>query len=329
MCFLHTFNRIVIKKGGARRKKLANRGEVWYNRERKEAFILKKGVIFALITAVLFATLEPVSKQIAGEVSPFAITFWRFFIGSFVLLPPALSKLRCEKIRITGRDIAVTAALGVLFICISMSALQLAVKTADAPSLIAIIFSANSVFTIVFAVMLLGEKLTRNKLLALLFGVVGVLLCVDFSSGTNLSSVALALLAAVSFSLYTALSQRFNQKLGGVVQTALVFLFGSIVLFAVLCLTGETLFPAISGQTLGIMLYLGLFVTGVGYAAYFHAIHKGGPIMASLAFFIKPILTPFVSWFVNGIVPDITVFFAVLCIVLASIFAVQKRKEGM
>ncbi|MBE7062847.1 MAG: DMT family transporter [Ruminococcaceae bacterium] len=287
---------------------------------------MKKGVLYALITAVLFVTLEPVSKLIAGEINPYAITFWRFFIGSFILIPPAVSKLRRENIKITARDVGITTALGVLFICISMVALQLAVKIADAPSLIAIIFSSNSVFTIVFAVFIIGEKLTKNKALALLFGILGVVFCADFSSGTNLSSVALALFAALAFSLYTALSQRFNKKLGGVIQTAMVFLLGSVVLFIALLFMGVDVFPAIGGNSLAILLYLGFLVTGAGYASYFLAIEKGGAIMASLAFFIKPILTPFVTFFINGIVPDIKVFLAVLCIVAASYFAVYRKK---
>ncbi len=286
---------------------------------------MKKGVSFVLLTAVLFVTLEPVSKLIAGEINPYAITFWRFFIGSFILIPPALSKIKKEKIKITAKDIAVVAALGILFICISMVTLQISVKMADAPSLIAIIFSSNAVFTLLFAILILGEKLTKNKALALLFGIVGVLLCADVSSGTNLSSVALALFAALSFSLYTVLSQKYNKKLGGIIQTALVFLFGSIVLFLALLVIGMDVFPAVSGKSLGILLFLGFLVTGVGYASYFRAIERGGAIMASLAFFIKPILTPFVTLVINGIVPDVKVFLAVLCIVVASFFAMGRR----
>ena len=39
---------------------------------------MKKGIVYALITAILFVTLEPVSKLIANDVTPYAITFWRF-----------------------------------------------------------------------------------------------------------------------------------------------------------------------------------------------------------------------------------------------------------
>ena len=288
---------------------------------------MKKGIIYALITAILFVTLEPVSKLIANDVTPYAITFWRFLIGSFILLPPAIIKIKKQKIHITLKDIGLMTLLGILFICISMVTLQVAVKQADAPSLIAIIFSSNSVFTIIFAVLLVKEeKLNLNKTIALILGVAGVLFCADFSSGTNLGSVALAVFAALSFSLYTALSQKYMKKLGGIIQTAGVFLSGSIILLIVLLIGGVDVSPSFETNNLLILLYLGLFVTGVGYASYFLAIEKGGAIMASLAFFIKPILTPFVTFFINGIVPDVKVFLAVACIMAASYFAVYRKK---
>ena len=287
---------------------------------------MKKGIAYALITAVLFVTLEPVSKLIAEDVTPYAITFWRFFIGSFILIPPAVIKIRKSKLRITLRDVILCVLLGILFICVSMLTLQLAVKKADAPSLIAILFSSNSLFTILFAIFILKEKLTRYKALALALGVVGVLFCTDFTQGTNLESVALALFAAVSFSLYTVLGKRFSGHLGGIVQSAIVFLTGSLVLLVMLLVGGTPLLPPLQADTLGILIYLGLAVTGVGYACYFMAIDKGGAIMASIAFFIKPILTPFVTLVINHIVPDWRVFAAVACIMAASYFAVYKKK---
>ncbi len=286
---------------------------------------MKKGILFALITAVLFVTLEPVSKLIASEVNPYAITFWRFVIGSLILLPPATVKIKKEKIHISLKDFGIMTALGILFICISMTTLQIGVQKADSPSLIAIIFSSNSIFTILFAVIILKEKLTRNKVIALILGVVGVLACADFSSGTSLESVLYGVFAALSFSLYTVLTQKFTKKFGGIVQTGIVFLVGSLVLLVALLIVGVDVMPSFSAENISILCYLGFLVTGIGYACYFKAIEKGGAIMASLAFFIKPILTPFVTLIINGIMPDLKEFGAVACIVIASYFAAYKK----
>ena len=286
---------------------------------------MKNGFIYALITAVLFVTLEPVSKLIASDVNPYAITFWRFFIGSFILLPPAIIKIKKEKLHIGLKDFSIMTLLGILFICISMIALQVGVKKADSPSIIAIIFSSNSIFTILFAMLILREKPNRNKIIALILGFIGVITCADLSAGTNLESVLYGVFAALTFSLYTVLNQKFTKKFGGIIQTTLVFLMGSIILFiALIALRIDITFTPVP-NTLVILLYLGFLVTGVGYACYFKAIEKGGPIMASLAFFIKPILTPFVTLIINGIMPDLKVFIAVAFVALASYFATYKK----
>ena len=56
-------------------------------------------LIYVIITALVFTTLEPVSKLIAEQVNPFAITFWRCMIGALVLIPFAFIKIKKEKIQ--------------------------------------------------------------------------------------------------------------------------------------------------------------------------------------------------------------------------------------
>ncbi len=284
------------------------------------------GLLYALITAVVFTTLEPVSKLIAEEVNPYSITLWRFLIGSLMLLPFAIRKIRKEQIKIGLKDIGILTLLGTLCICFSMVMLQLAVKKADAPSLIAIIFSANSVFTILFAILILKEKLTKQKLLAVILCAIGVIICADFSSGTNLLSVLLAVASALSFSLYTVLSKKFMKRLGGIIQTSISFFMGSLVLLLILLILKVDMIPSLTAHNITVLCYLGVIVTGIGYWAYFTAMEKGGAMTASFAFFIKPILTPFATFFINGIVPGVKVFAALVFIVSGSFLSTFRKK---
>lgn len=286
---------------------------------------MQKSIIYSIITALVFTTLEPVSKLIAEQVNPYAITFWRCMIGALVLLPFAVRKIRKEKIKIGIKDIGMLCLLGALLICVSLVVLQIAVKKADSPSLIAIIFSSNSVLTILFAMILLKEKMTKRKCIAVILCVIGVLVCADFGSGTNLISVVYAVIAALSLSFYTVLSKKYMKKIGGVIHTALSFFFGSLVLLVVLLVAGVEIIPTFTTQNISLLVYLGIVVTGIGYWAYNMAIEKGGAMIASLAFFIKPILTPFATFLINGIVPDAKVFAALVLIVCGSYFATYKK----
>lgn len=290
--------------------------------------MMKKGFLYSLLTALLFVTLEPVSKLIAGDISPFAITFWRFAIGSLILLPFAVGKIKKGALKVSGKDLLTCTLLGILFICISMVSLQVAVKESANPSLIAIIFSSNSVFSLIFAIFFSKEKITKNKFLALVFCVTGLLFCVSLKGDAGIFSVLLSLFASLSFSLYTALSQKFMTRLGGAEQTCLVFLLGSGVLFIVLLFTGADLVPTFDAGNVSTLAYLGLLVTGVGYYAYFKAIEKGGAIMGSLAFFIKPVLTPFVALIINKTPLSWNVFAAVLFVMIGSLFAILEKRTA-
>ena len=288
---------------------------------------MKNGLIFTIITASLFITLEPVSKLIADAVNPYAITFLRFFISALVFAPFSIAKIKKDKLKISFKDIGICAMLGIIFICISMVLLQIGVKKADSPALISIIFSSNSMFTVLFTALILKEKITKRKLLAVIICTTGVVICADFSSGSNVQSVLFGLTAAVVFSIYTVLCKKYMTSLGGIVQAGISFLIGSVVLFVVLLASGIETFSAVSQSNILHLLYLGIAVTGIGYLCYFKAIEKGGTIMASLAFFIKPVITPFATFFINGIQPEGKIFAAIVFVVAGSYLAVSKVKS--
>ncbi len=287
---------------------------------------MKKYLIYSIITALTFTTFEPFSKLIANDVTPYAITFWRFLIGALVLFPFALGEIRKNKLSVSAKDWAILALMGAILVAVIMTSLQSAVKIADSPAVISMVFSTNSVFTILFSSIILKDKITKNKIIAMVLCVIGLLLCTDFSSGTNLKSLGLVLFSAISFSLYTVFSKRYMKKIGGITQSAITFSAGSIVLLLVLLIAGVDVSVPMEIKPISFVVYFGIVVTGIGYWSYFKGIEKGGPIIGSLAFFIKPVLTPFVTFFVNGIVPDIKVFAALLFIVLGSYYAVYKKE---
>ncbi len=279
---------------------------------------MKQGFIFVLITALLFATLEPVSKLIAGEILPLVMTFLRFLAGGLLLLPVSISKIRKTQLKLSVRDYFCMVGLGVLNICISMVLLQYAVLKAESPALIAIIFSCNSVLTIVLAAIVLKDPITVKKIAALILCIIGILICSykSLQTATGLLSVVYAVLSAVSFSVYTVFSKKLMVRISGPVQTGISFLMGSAVLFVVLLILRVNPFEGINTGNIWHMLYLGIGVTGLGYWAYFKALEKASATAASIAFFIKPILTPFISFLIVG-TPFHTEVFVALVFVLA------------
>lgn len=262
---------------------------------------MKKAIPFVLITALCFATLEPVSGHIAQNINPSAMTAIRFIIGGIILLPFAFVAIKKHNVQINLKTLFNLFLLSILLIGASMVPLQYAVLEAKKAELstavVAIIFCCNSVFTAIFSAVILKEKISVRSWIGIALCLVGIVISSNISSGVGIVSVALALLSAITMGLYTVISKKFIKAIPGVVQNAFSFIMGGIALGVVLLVFGIPLLPT-SGDlvlNLGILAYLGIVVTGIGYAAFFKAIEFGSATMASSAFLIKPILAPFAA----------------------------------
>lgn len=294
---------------------------------------MKSGIIYVLITALCFTTHEPVTKLFASEINPYAITAIRFFIGSLILLPFSVREIIKKHIKLTVKDFLIMGGLGILSVCISMIFVQMAVDVADSPALVAIVFSSNSIITIILSVIFLGDKLTKKKIAGLCLCICGVLVSADLSRGSNMLSILLALLSAVTFSIYTVLCKKYMTKISGIIQTGLSFFIGSVALLVVLALLGIEVVGGISSSNITELLYISIVVTGVGYWAYFSAVKTGGPQNAAITFLIKPILTPVATFFINGIAPNENILIALVLVLVGAVLAsgvqMRGRKKGV
>ncbi|GHT53442.1 membrane protein [Spirochaetia bacterium] len=288
---------------------------------------MKKIFIHIILTAILFTTLEPVGKLIAEDVPPVLITAIRFLLGGLVLLLPAIYIIKREKPKITPRILLKTAALGVLQVCGAMVILQQAVRLSASPAVVAIVFSANSVFSILLARPVLKEKIGKWHAAAFALCMCGIFAGADLAGGISAASVLLAGLSAVVFSLYAVFTKKAMTDIPGAVVTCFSFLFGGGILMLAQLAAGVKVMQFINVRTLPPLLYLGIAVTGIGFWGYFKVLRLSTAFHASLVFFIKPILTPFAVWIINGLLPGVNVFIA-LALVLAGSLIAAKQPVG-
>ncbi len=260
---------------------------------------IKKAYAFVLITAFLFATMEVSCKIGAVSLDPFQLTCVRFIIGGLLLLPFALAHIRKHDIHITAKDHLALLSVGVLGVTISMSLFQLAIVLCNA-STVAVLFCSNPFFTMAFAHFLTSEKLNRRKAVVLFFALLGIISMIrpwDVQQGNSALGLALIILAALIFGLYTIAGKLSQEKMGLMAQTSFSFLYGAAVLLLLLMITGR---PVVDGlaDNVWIVIYTGIFVTGIGYYCYFKAIELADAATGSFAFFIKPVIAPIIAMIV-------------------------------
>ncbi len=247
--------------------------------------------------------MEVAAKYTGGAFNSIQLTFLRFLIGGLMLLPFAISDLKKRGHSLTAGDLGYLLFLGVISISISMTLLQVSMIGINA-NLAAIIICTNPLFTMIFAHFVADDPFTKRKAVVLLLMLIGLVIVANpaevLSGGIDPLYLGCAVVAAVTFGLYTAYGKRRIASIGGMAQNAFSFLFGCAVLLPVMLIADIPIFGGISAQTLPVLLYLGIFVTGLGYYFYMKAIELGGPSVASIAFFLKPVIAPILAFIVLG-----------------------------
>lgn len=139
---------------------------------------MKRGYLFIALATLFFSTMEIALKEVAGLFNPVQLNLTRFLIGGLVLIPFARRMLRKRGVRIDGLSLVKLAGLGFLGIVVSMTLYQLAVENTNA-SVVAVLFSCNPVFVLVFAGLILRTQILRQHVMALVLECLGILILIN------------------------------------------------------------------------------------------------------------------------------------------------------
>jgi drug/metabolite transporter (DMT)-like permease len=245
-----------------------------------------KGYILLGITILIFSTLEVVTSTLKGIINPLQLTFIRFFIGGFILLPFVIRK----KEKLNKNDLLFFLGLGALNIFISMGSLQLSIHMGKA-STAAILISSNPIFVMFFSTLFLKEKVTFDKFTCIVLGTAGISLIIykGNTGGDTVLSLTLALLASLTFGLYTVLGKLKSERLSTITMISISSILGSLLYIPVLLYFKLPLFYVPQASILKVA-YLGMFLSGIAYITYMEALKILTASKGSMVFFLKPVL---------------------------------------
>ncbi len=289
---------------------------------------MKKIVLYIMISALLFSTMEVALKIAGSDLDAFQLTLLRFIIGGLFLLPFALVRVRKKNIVIRRNDYLYMLLLGIICIPISMVFFQLGVENSNA-STAAVIFCINPMFTIFFAHFVTEEKLSRNKVISIVIGIIGIVFMIgpwNIQIGDSFLGASYSTLAAVLFGLYSALGRRTVHRLGGLPQTAISFLLGSLAMFPLMFVLNKPIISGITWGNLPVLFYVGIMVTGLGYLCYFMAMEHGDAATASIVFFIKPGLAPIIAVLILREVINLNGFLGIILVFAGSYINLREQK---
>ncbi|OFI05238.1 putative DMT superfamily transporter inner membrane protein [Clostridium acetireducens DSM 10703] len=288
---------------------------------------MKKGYLYVVITAFIFSTMEIGGKIISNEINPFQLTFLRFLIGGLFLLPFAIKEFKKRNLKLEKYDFFYFMLTGALCVIVSMGFFQLAIVYTKA-SVVAIVFSTNPMFTIPFAYFILKENLTKSTIISLVLSFIGIICILNpFNITLDIKGIIFAILAALTFSLYSVIGKMKIEKYGGIIMNCFTFLVGDIILFIGILLFKIPVISGVSSSNIIHIIYLGIVVTGLGYLFYFFAMEETSASTASIVFFIKPALAPILSLIILAENIPFNTLLGIVFILLGSFVTLKGKKN--
>jgi drug/metabolite transporter (DMT)-like permease len=226
------------------------------------------------------------------SLPPIGVAFWRCLFGALTLL--VILIWRKISLRRDGKMLALSFVVGLFNTAIPFALFAFGEHHVSS----AFAGMANAVTPIATVIALLtvfrGEKVSRNQLIGLGVGVIGVITLIGAWNGIETDSwlaVAAVVLAATCYGFGGPFIRKFIEPLGHPLEVAA---FGQIaaatILLAPFYWTGELTTAPLTAQSVGAVAVLGIFGTGIAYTLYYPLLKQVGSAVSSSVTLITPLI---------------------------------------
>lgn len=259
------------------------------------------GLLCGLAAASIWGGMYVVSKVVLEVIPPFSLVTIRLILGALTLAIVLLGK---GFPKISGKQMLQVLGVGLVGYGISLSLQFIGTKLSTAANG-SLVTSATPAFVLLFAWMILGEKITGRRLLALFLATLGVIAVIDPRSAQldpglflgNLSLIG----AAITWALYSVLVRRVTQSTDVLLFSLLAFLGGlPVTVPASAWELSRVEVGTITPGVVGGILFLGIISTALAMVLWNTAFAMVSAGLASLTFFAQPVVGTLLGWFFLG-----------------------------
>ncbi|OKL42700.1 DMT family transporter [Pseudovibrio exalbescens] len=270
-------------------------------------------------------------KMQAG-VAPEVSLFWRFVMAALCMFGWAV--IGRHPLRFSLRHHAGFALMGLLIF--STNFLTFYYGAFYIPSgLLSVVFSLTSVFNIMLAFLLFGEKASRRTLLGALTGFAGVALMFrpqiiqgGMDEGAFLGLV-LCITGTLSFCGGNMLSSRLQKRSVSVISaSAWGMVYGALFLGAEALLMGRSFQILWTPTYLSSLLYLAIIASVVAFGSYLTLLGRVGSARAGYATVMFPLVALTVSTVMEGFTWGFDALLGLVCVLAGNIIVLGKRRKS-
>jgi drug/metabolite transporter (DMT)-like permease len=260
---------------------------------------LLKDSMWALGAVALWGLAFPLIQIGLEDFSPILLGFLRFALASAILFMFVLIRYRPSEITATvRREWKSLLALGVLYVTIPNITQNMGLEHGTS-SIASVIQSSGPVMTLIFAVLLLKERMTKMKGIGTIIAMAGTVLLV-VSGGLSLEdedfvSNVLILISATSYGLAWVSAKRMIERNSPILVIGLGLVFGTILLG--LAVPFETDVKAVYDMESVVNLaVLGIFCAGLSSVLYLSSLEREEVSRMAFLIYLMPVFASVFAW---------------------------------
>jgi drug/metabolite transporter (DMT)-like permease len=256
------------------------------------------GLLLVAVSAAAFGTLAILGKYALAEgMGTPTILFLRFALAAVLML--GLLAARRERLP-RGSALLILVGMGAVGYVGQAMAYLTALQYASA-GLVALLLYLYPVFVAILSVVVLHERLTRLKALALGLATLGVALTVS-PQGGQLKGVVLAIMAALIYSVYILAGARVMKHVS-VYQSSFVIFASAGVVCGIIMAAGGGSFPT-TPTGWWVILAMVLVATVLPVTTFLAGLNRIGATNAAMVSTLEPVVTVVLAaWLLDEVLP--------------------------
>lgn len=283
-----------------------------------------KGMLYIFISLVAAATITIITKiAILHGGDPTKILLLRFMIVVVFLF----GYMRFKNISWRTSRKNFFGLIGLGFAYVNVSLLFFLSMKYISPSLGSLILYTYPMLVSILSALILKERFTMPKTIALFFSLVGCLLVIgtDFNA-VDYRGVVLAFMTAIFFSIYIVGNKKILDGVEPIVSLAYMAAF-SVVFFTLKSIWDGTLSFQYSSVDVVSAVLLAIIPTLIGIMALFKALEILGASKSAIISSFEPVVTLLLAYALIG---DRITFVQLVggVFILSSVFIVQRGRES-
>lgn len=282
--------------------------------------------LYLIITFCAWGSLYVVSKFVLGKVPVLTVLFLRYFIAG-VTLYFIFKNGEYKKVEL--KDYKYIFLIGFLGYFLSVGSQLLGIKFSSA-SVASLVNSMNPITIMIFAAIILKEKMTKKKIACVVLAVVGVYIIIGGIKGNGqVLGILFSVLSVISWSFVSTIVKRVTQKYTAIQVTTYS------MLVAALCTLPFSTYEFIRTENVHFdwtailsLLYMGLVCTALAYILWNKSLSMIEAGNCSLFYPVQPMVSVFLGFICLGERIEIKFIIGAVLIIVGVLFSVIEKKKA-